>query len=211
MLRLGNSIMGRVAGGVVMIARTDLQGYECAVQLHVDALLAMSSGCRVSQLFAQDSHGAVSEVRFSREMLAEISRVLQHYQARLAVRPRAEADELLSLADRAAFLKLLGDAAYAEFKALEPALRQRLAAQHPRGTTVQLRALTVEVSEAGDLRFLMSRSPKISSLRDVLRRDVSGMLDTHLSKVASIDDVPEEKRLPATEITRKPARKPASQ
>ncbi|QBY55986.1 hypothetical protein [Cupriavidus oxalaticus] len=214
MLRPGNSMMARLPGnGVVMISRTDLQGYEQAVQLHVDALIARSSGCRVTGLFAVASHGGIAEVKLSPQMLAEIDRVHDYYwQSHIAVNqlPNRAKDELQDLADRAAFLKLLGDAAYAEFKAIEPALRLHLADQRLRSASLQLRALTVEASEAGDLRFLIARSPQISSVREALRRDVAEMLDTRLSSVTSIRDVPETKLLPATEITRKPARKPAS-
>ncbi|SPA23787.1 hypothetical protein CBM2633_U10131 [Cupriavidus taiwanensis] len=214
MLRPGNSVMGRLPGdGVVMLARTDLQGYDQAVQLHVDAVIARASGCRVTRLFAVDSHGGIAEVKLSPHLLAEIERVHDHYwHSHIAVNqlPKGANEELQVLADRAAFLKLLGDAAYAEFKAIEPALRSHLAEQHLRSASLQLRALTVEASEAGDLRFLIARSPQISNVREALRRDVAEMLDTRLSSVTSIRDVPETKLIPATEITRKPARKPAS-
>lgn len=214
MLRPGNSLIGRLRdGGLAMITRTDLQGYEQAVQLHVEALIAKSTGCELTRLFAVDSHGCIAEVQLSLHMLAEIDRVHDHYwHSHIAVNqlPEPAARKLHDLADRAAFLKLLGDAAYAEFKALEPALRSQLVDKHLRSASLQLRALTVEASDTGELRFLISRSPQISGLREALRRDVAEMLDTHLSSVTSIRDVPEEKLLPATEITRKPARKPAS-
>ncbi|AMR78622.1 hypothetical protein A2G96_13200 [Cupriavidus nantongensis] len=214
LLRPGNSVIGQLPdGALAIITRTDLQGYELAVQLHVDAVIAKSFGCEVTRLFAAGSHGALSEVKLSPHMLAEIDRVQDHYwHAHIAVDqlPETAGEGLQALADRAAFLKLLGDAAYAEFKAIEPALRSQLAEKRLRSASLQLRALTVEASDSGDLRFLITRSPQISSLREALRRDVAQMLDTHLSFVTSICDVPAEKLLPATEITRKPARKPAS-
>ncbi|CAN7783776.1 hypothetical protein LJR296_008214 [Cupriavidus necator] len=213
-LRLGGSAIGRLPGeGVVLVARTSLHGYEQAIQLHVDALIASEAGCRISRLFAVDAEGQATEVRLSQKMLAELRRVHDHYwhsHISLNQLPKETKQELQALADRAAFLKLLGDAAYAEFKAIEPELRTHLAEKHLRNASLQLRALTVEASEAGDFRFLIARSPQISHLRDELRQDVKQLLDTHLPSVKSIRDVPEAKLLPATEITRKPARKPAS-
>jgi hypothetical protein len=213
-LRFGSSAIGRMPGeGVVLVARTDLQGYEQAIQLHVDALVASEAGCRVHRLFAVNINGDTAEVKLSQQMLAEIRRAHDHYwQSHIAANqlPKESKQELQTLADRAAFLKLLGDAAYAEFKAIEPELRSHIAEKRLRNASLQLRALTVEASDAGDLRFLIARSPQITNLRDALRQDVVQLLETHLSSVTSIRDVPEAKLIPATEISRKPARKPAS-
>ncbi|MGN5477590.1 hypothetical protein ACTMU2_13875 [Cupriavidus basilensis] len=78
-LRFGSRRLGAYLDKASSSCRTDMHGYDQAIQLHVDALLAGACGYRVGGLFASNSFGDVTEVRLSQEMLNEIQRVQQVY------------------------------------------------------------------------------------------------------------------------------------
>ena len=233
-LRFGEGHMVTLPNGrrsLIVEARA-IQGsvdiYADAVRLHADLILVRRAGLQVDGLLLLQpaNLGAVADAfrieqiderqQLSRE-IEQANRLYWRHFVGSDVLPQAEpfTDEereqafqqsLLGVADRAALLRLIGDAAYAEFKQLEPRLRDEVAEVNPADGSLYLRALVIEQQEGNALRFLLARSPQLSALRAQLRTDVRRTLESHLTSLKSISDLDEFKLIPATEVTNKPAR-----
>lgn len=175
-LRFGQSRIMRIENNARILVAFDSPlsadgriDFKHAAQLHYDALVAQRAGIQIdsmvfSKLDMKLWELMVIPVEFKPQLAAEILRAGNHYwseyvqqdrlpeivpkpQMTLTVTDEAARSRLLEKADKIAFYKLLGDAAYGQFKTLEADFRTELDRHQIGNATLALRALKVETKE----------------------------------------------------------------